>query len=292
MYLTPANLSTTLSTGENMLHRFCLTCLALAFILILCQPAAAMNGCGEGSCKDCHHLSTEEAKQILGRQVGKVNSVAFSVVPGFWLLQVERGGQKYPLYLDFSKKYIAEGNIFRLVEGRTVTKAAQRRPQPPKKIDVAAIPLKDALLLGRKKAPIKVFVITDPECPYCKRLHQELKQVVKQRQDIAFYLKMFPLRIHPKARKKAESIVCSKSIKMLEDSLAGKAVPDPDCKSSLVEKNIQFMKEHGIHSTPTLILPDGSVKPGYRKAAQLIEMIDQHRVRAAKKQLQPPPHIK
>ena len=259
-------------------------CLALTITLILCLPAAAMNGgCGEGECKDCHHLSVDEAKQILGRQVGKVKSVAFSVVPGFWLLQVERGGQQYPLYLDFSKKYVAEGNIFRLVEGRTVTTTANRRSQPLKKIDVAAIPLKDALLLGKKKAPIKVFVVTDPECPYCKRLHQELKQVVKQRKDIAFYIKMFPLRIHPKSRKKAESIVCSKSLKMLEDSLAGKAIPDPDCKNDLLEKSITFLKEHGIHSTPTLILPDGTVQPGYRKAAQLIEIIDKHKAAKAVK---------
>ena len=258
-------------------------CLALTITLILCLPAAAMNGCGEGECKDCHHLSVDEAKQILGRQVGKVKSVAFSVVPGFWLLQVERGGQQYPLYLDFSKKYVAEGNIFRLVEGRTVTKAATRRSQPPKKIDVATISLKDALLLGKKKAAIRVFVITDPECPYCKRLHQELKQVVKKRKDIAFYVKLFPLKIHPKSREKSESIVCTKSIKMLEDSLAGKPVPAPDCKNDLLEKSITFLKEHGIHSTPTLILPDGTVQPGYRKAAQLIEIIDRHRAGAVKK---------
>ncbi len=259
-------------------------CLISSIIMILCLPAAAMDGgCGEGECKDCHHLSTDEAKQILGRQVGKVNSVGFSAVPGLWLLQVERGGQQYPLYLDFSKKYVAEGNIFRLVEGRTVANNAKRRSQPLKKIDVAAIPLKDALLLGKKKAPIKVFVVTDPECPYCKRLHQELKQVVKQRKDIAFYIKMFPLRIHPKSRKKAESIVCAKSLKMLEDSLAGKAISDPDCKNDLLEKSITFLKEHGIHSTPTLILPDGTVQPGYRKAAQLIEIIDKHKAAKAVK---------
>jgi thiol:disulfide interchange protein DsbC len=259
-------------------------CLIFSIILILGLPAAAMDGgCGEGSCKDCHHLSTDEAKQILGRQVSKVNSVGFSAVPGLWLLQVERGGQQYPLYLDFSKKYVAEGNIFRLVEGRTVANSAQRRSQPLKKIDVSSIPLKDALILGKKQAPIKAFVITDPECPYCKRLHQELKQIVKERQDIAFHIKMFPLRIHPKARKESESIVCSKSLKMFEDSLAGNEIPDPNCKNDLLEKSIKFLKEHGIHSTPTIILPDGTVKPGFKKAAQLIAIIDQHKAKVAKK---------
>lgn len=252
-------------------------CLTLTFILILCLPAAAMNGCGEGSCKDCHQLSVEEAKQILGQQVSKVKNVAFSAVPGLWLLQVERGGRQYPLYLDFSKKYVAEGNIFRLVEGRTIVGTNQKRPRPPQKIDISTIPLKGALLLGKKRAPIKVFVVTDPECPYCKRLHQELKQVVEKRQDIAFYIKLFPLKIHPHAYKKSESIICAGSIKMLEKALAGKPLPEPDCKNNLLEKNITFLQEHGIHSTPTLILPDGTVKPGFRKAEQLIELIDKHR---------------
>ena len=38
------------------------------------------------------------------------------------------------------------------------------------KVDVSQIPVKDALVVGRKDAKTKVIVFTDPECPYCQKL--------------------------------------------------------------------------------------------------------------------------
>ena len=45
-----------------------------------------------------------------------------------------------------------------------------------------------------------------------------MKKVVRERKDIAFYIKMFPLKIHPGAYDKAKTIVCEKSLKLLEDA--------------------------------------------------------------------------
>jgi thiol:disulfide interchange protein DsbC len=101
-----------------------------------------------------------------------------------------------------------------------------------------------------------------------------MKKIVKERDDIAFYLKMYPLTsIHPKAYNNAKTIVCEKSIKLLEDAYAKKTLPAPSCKTDVIDKNIALAKKLGIRGTPAIILPDGRMISGNKKAENLIKLI-------------------
>lgn len=94
------------------------------------------------------------------------------------------------------------------------------------------------------------------------------------RPDIAFYLKLTLLRMEPDLYEKSKSIVCGKSLKLLEDAFEKKPVPKTECASSEVDENMKFMQEHGITGVPTLIFANGSLNPGYMEAAPLIKRID------------------
>ena len=43
---------------------------------------------------------------------------------------------------------------------------------------------------------------------------------------------------------------------------------------AMIEENIRFGKERGINATPTIILEDGRVVPGYMSAANLTALIN------------------
>ncbi len=102
-----------------------------------------------------------------------------------------------------------------------------------------------------------------------------MKKVVKERDDIAFYLKMYPLTsIHPDAYEKAKTIVCEKSIKVLEDAYAKKPIPSPSCETDAVDKNIELAQKLGIRGTPAIIFPNGKVRSGNTTAEELIKMIE------------------
>ncbi|HKK01321.1 MAG TPA: DsbC family protein [Desulfuromonadales bacterium] len=259
----------------------------LPLLLVLCWaiPAHAFmkSGCGAGKCIDCHKLDVPEATKLLHKGVDKVLRVELSEVPGFWLVEAEKGNHKFPLYIDFSKKYVFAGNIYRLQDRSNVT---SERQSEFNKVDVSKIPVDDALLLGSATAKIKVIVFTDPECPYCKRMHAEMKKVVKEDPNVAFLLKMFPLKIHPGSRAAAESIVCSKSLKLLQASYDGKQIPPPLCETKVVDQNVALAHSLGIHSTPTMVLPDGRVFSGYKPAAEILRLLGQS---AATQQAQAPP---
>lgn len=249
--------------------------LLFAVLLLGClTPFSALaftkDGCGTGTCNSCHSLDAKEAGKILGGLVDKVNRVEFAEVPGMWLVEVEKGSNKLPIYIDFSKKYVLTGSVIRLADRGDVT---QERHARMNRIDTKRIPLDDALLLGSKTAKTRVVVFTDPECPYCKQLHGELQEVVRRDPDIAFLIKMFPLKMHPNAYTTAKSIVCAKSLEFLELSFAGKPVPPPLCSTKVVDQTLALVGDLGIQSTPTLVLPNGLVMPGFKTADELLRRI-------------------
>jgi len=100
-----------------------------------------------------------------------------------------------------------------------------------------------------------------------------MKKIIDERKDIAFHIKMFPLNSHPEAYEKSKSIVCEKSLALLEDAFEKKPIPKPKCQTSAVDENIKLAQKLGITSVPTLVLPDGRSIPGYKDAKTLINLI-------------------
>jgi thiol:disulfide interchange protein DsbC len=101
-----------------------------------------------------------------------------------------------------------------------------------------------------------------------------MEKVVKEKKDIAFYILLYPLSFHKDAYWKSKSILCSRSLKMLEEAFAKKEVPKPECDTKEVDSNIKLAEALGITGTPTLVLPDGRVHTGMMPARQLIDFIN------------------
>jgi thiol:disulfide interchange protein DsbC len=101
-----------------------------------------------------------------------------------------------------------------------------------------------------------------------------MKKIIKERKDISFYIKMNPLKMHPKAYDKAKAIVCEKSLALLEDSFAKKELPAPKCKTSIVDDNVKLAESIGITGAPALIMPDGRIVMGYRDANAIKDLVD------------------
>lgn len=239
-------------------------------------PAASLafdTGPTGKDCRECHTLTAVEAAKLLGGAVEKVNGVAEAVPRGLWIVDVEGGGRKGVVYIDFSKKYLFSGSVIDIATRDNLTQAHVIEQN---RIDVSRIPLGDAVVIGKRDAAHRIIIFDDPECPYCIRLHAEVKKVVEQRPDVAFFVKMFPLAMHPKAKDKAKAIVCAgdRGAQLLEDSFAGKELPAPACETQQVEENIKLAGQLGIGSTPTLVFPDGRVMPGFKPSEKILEILD------------------
>ena len=101
-----------------------------------------------------------------------------------------------------------------------------------------------------------------------------MEKVVKESKEIVFYIILYPLNFHKDAYWKSKSILCNRSLKMLEDAFAKKEIPKPECDTKEIDNNIQVAQSLGITGTPALALPDGRVHTGMMPAKQLIDFIN------------------
>lgn len=66
---------------------------------------------------------------------------------------------------------------------------------------------------GNPNAPIKIVEYSDTECPFCKRFHETLKQVVDSNSNVAWVYRHFPLdQLHSKARREAVATECANEL--------------------------------------------------------------------------------
>jgi thiol:disulfide interchange protein DsbC len=100
-----------------------------------------------------------------------------------------------------------------------------------------------------------------------------MKKTIEERKDIAFYIKLYPLKMHPEAYEKSKTIVCEKSLALLEAAYEKKPLPKPSCETMVIDENIKLAEKLGITSLPSIVLPDGRVFPGYRDAKSLIGLL-------------------
>jgi len=100
-----------------------------------------------------------------------------------------------------------------------------------------------------------------------------MKKIIEERKDIAFYIKVYPLKNQPDAYEKSKAILCEKSLALLEDAFEKRPIPKPKCETSAVDENVRLAQKLSITNVPSVILPDGRIIPGYKDAKTLINLI-------------------
>lgn len=169
------------------------------------------------------------------------------------------------LYLDGSGRYLFTGEMYDLITQENLT---QTHRTGTARIRFDELPLSDAILY--RKGKHKVAVFADPDCPYCRKLHPELKGL-----DADVYVFLFPLtELHPLAYRKSVSTWCSEErIAALDAVMAEKSLPAADCTHP-VDRNIALGARLGVRATPTILLEDGQVIEGYRPVRELARMLE------------------
>ena len=245
--------------------------LAALLLLHLPGPAEAFRKEAAAECTECHKLTKEEAGKILAKVADNVVAVVQGPFPGFWEVDVAQNGKTYPIYLDYSLKHLFNGQFIRLGDMANLT---GKRFADLNRVDVASIPLKDAIRVGSPSAKKTVIVLSDPTCPYCVKLHGEIRKAAAKDADVAFLVMPYPRNRNDKATYlKCLAVVCEKSEKLLDDAYAGKELPAPSCTSDGVDATIRLAERLKIEGTPTMILPDGRMVSGYMEADALLALL-------------------
>lgn len=205
------------------------------------------------------------------------DSVAESSVPG--LYEAVYGAQV--LYISGNGRYMVEGDIYDIKNKVNLTEG-RRQGGRVKAIDNID---KGSFIEFKPKGEVKytVTAFTDIDCGYCRKLHKEMKDYNKL--GIAIRYASFPRAgIDSKSYYKAENVWCAEdqqkamnfakagaSLEQLKDlkKVAGKKCGDT------IKQHYQTAREVGVTGTPTLVMDDGQVIPGYVPASRLIGILQQ-----------------
>ena len=178
------------------------------------------------------------------------------------------------LYADPTGQYLVVGSIYDMHTATDLT--AERKSEAvissQNKVSWENLPL-DTAVKYAGSGPQKLAVFFDPDCTWCKKLHTQLSSL----KDIEVYAIMYPVEgLHPNAKSKAAAILCSADpLRSLDAVMSGNALPDNGDSSCLrkattaIAQVEAFARDNNIHGTPTLVAPDGRVRPGYIQAEQL-----------------------
>ncbi|MFH1490578.1 MAG: DsbC family protein, partial [Pseudomonadota bacterium] len=251
-------------------------------ILLLLMPLREIRAAraGTDASEREQSLSKKEAaaliRQVFQKKPFSVLSVRESPVKGFWEVILKTDGGKTLLYIDSSKRYLTGGPILAIENRKNMTEESLLA-YGRQRVDVSTIPLEDALILGDPGAEKRVIAFLSPTCPPCRDMLKTLREVAEQRKDTVFYLKMLPEGREDDSFRRSAAIISRGSLELLEESLAGEAIPSSEGpEPAALVRNMTLAERLGIHSTPTLILGDGTLVEGFLSAKVLSNWVETH----------------
>jgi len=198
-----------------------------------------------------------------------IERVAPTPLPG--IVALELGGGTV-FYGTADGRYLFAGDLYELTDSELVNVAETgriaKRRELLAKIDPAGMLIFPAT--GERKAIINVF--TDVDCGYCQKLHNEVPALNAMGIEVRYLG-------YPRAGVGSESydrIVAAWCAKNPNEALtrvkAGEKIPMVTCDNPIAE-HYGLGHQMGVAGTPSIVLEDGRMLPGYLPAAELAEAV-------------------
>ena len=206
--------------------------------------------------------ATNELKKSLAQRLPQFEVSYINKTPIEGIYQVIIGGQV--IYMTQDARYMIDGNLVDLATKKNYSEDA-----------MSVIRLSQIDKLGEDKMVIytpetikhTITVVTDIDCPYCRRLHSEMDQYMDGGVQVRYIF--MPLKGQGDYRTTV-SVWCAKDQnEALDLAKAGAEMEAKDCDNP-IDEHMKVSRNLGVRGTPAIILQDGSMLPGYVPADKLI----------------------
>lgn len=201
-------------------------------------------------------------KQKIQSTIGmKVSSIADSPIAGLLQLETDKG----LFYSSEDGKFLLQARVYNLDEGmRNETEVALS------KMRLAGVEeFKDSVIEYKaKNEKYVVDVFTDITCGYCRKLHGEM--ALYNDLGITIRYLAYPREgLQGATYKNMVSVWCATDPKTaMNEAKNGQSVVAKNCATKVAEQ-YAFGQQVGVNGTPNIILPDGSLIPGYQPPKML-----------------------
>ena len=191
-------------------------------------------------------------------------------VEGFYEVQVDNGPL---LYVSRDGEFFFDGTLYRVKVGQFVD-ARSLRLNADRQSAFAELSVEEMIVFkpqGETKAIINVF--TDVDCGYCRKLHFEMADLNSLGIEVR-YLAFPRAGIPSDSYTKIATAWCSDDPQgSLTRSKNGNDDDANVCDKNPVASHYELGQRLGVTGTPAIVLMDGSLIPGYRKANDIAKIL-------------------
>lgn len=174
------------------------------------------------------------------------------------------------VYVSADGRYLLQGDLIDLQTRSNLTDVALREARAGV---IAALDTSAMIEFAPESPRHTVTVFTDIDCPYCVKLHSEM--AAYNALGISVRYLAFPRAgLGSSSYRKSVSVWCAPDRRQaITDAKAGNEVAPASCENP-VAAQYRLGREMGVTGTPTIVLDDGRLLPGYVPAAELMRRIE------------------
>jgi thiol:disulfide interchange protein DsbC len=233
----------------------------MKYLIIRCLSLALAASVGVATATETDQLAPLQSV-IQGL---KVESVTLTPVPGISQVRFQGG---LTIYLSADGKYFFEGDFYEVGE-TSVVNLGEKALESERVAELKKVAPGDMIVFAPEKVKASVFVFTDVDCGYCRKLHKEVPQL--NRLGIAVKYLAYPRAGmgSPGYRKIASAWCADDPQDALTRLKSGETIPDNICNDNPVQAQFELGMRLGVRGTPALITESGRMLPGYMPAAKL-----------------------
>lgn len=177
------------------------------------------------------------------------------------------------LYADAAGDYLFAGDMYKTSAAGLMNLSAGTRSERTVEL-IAAVPEDEMIIFTPETATLAtITVFTDVDCTYCRKLHGDIEALLARGVQIRYMA-------YPRGGASADSydkmisVWCSDDRhKSLAQAKNGQNLPKRVCENPVL-KHHAMGNQLGITGTPALVMPDGTLVPGYMDVDRLTAMLN------------------
>lgn len=177
------------------------------------------------------------------------------------------------IYISGDGRYMLEGDLYDLKNRMNLTETKRRvaRARAMRGMDENTMVVFSP---GADKVKHTITAFTDIDCGYCRKMHKQMDEYNKL--GIAMRYLAYPRSgVNTPSYFKAVSVWCADDKQAaMTRAKSGETLAKADCETP-IKAHMDAAKLVGVTGTPTMVLENGRVIPGYVEPKRLIKILEQ-----------------
>lgn len=196
----------------------------------------------------------------------KPDAVTPAPMPGLYEVRV---GSNL-VYLSEDGRYLLQGDLIDLEKRENLT---ENRQEGIRADALKGLSEDKMVIFAPASYQHTITVFTDIDCGYCRKLHKEINDYLQAGIRVRYLFFPRAGQGSPTFDKSVAVWCASDRQKAMTDAKAGKDIEMKTCPNP-IEEHMALAQQFGVNGTPTLVLEDGRVMPGYAPAKYLATVLD------------------